>query len=160
MRLEIWELVNSHRLQDGFWQQQNFEAVKAIEVQDLADAERHVSENQIIYQPCCSAAVAVPMPGDVVLSSSRKFGIIGGMVGQAKSEYLIGFNMASVFRNESVVDPGNGGPFHRIATADLVSSNSSVLYRFWGWKRGRAGYAQGANYWVKVSLWYWNNSAH
>lgn len=156
MQLQILELVNSQRSPDGLLCRENFETVKVIDVHCLEDAEKLIAENQIIYLPYQPKAIGISVPGDVVLSANGRVGVISGMVDQANPKHLVGFNMASVFRNESVIDPCNGGRTVRIASADLVNQQQQILYQFWNWKRGSASIGQSANYWMEVALWRWD----
>lgn len=157
MRLKILHLINSNR-SDIFWRLQNFEELKTVDVRHLEDAVSMKQENQIVYLPYEPAVTAVPVPGDIVLSGNDRVGIIGGVLDQAKTEYLIGFNMVGVYRNSRLVDPGNGGPALYISAAELINQNDRVLYQFWDWKRGYAGAGLGASYWAEAALWRWEKS--
>ncbi|CAG0970895.1 MAG: hypothetical protein OIN86_10195 [Candidatus Methanoperedens sp.] len=81
-----------------------------------------------------------PMPGELVriinskdcLIKEGSFGVIEGIVGQRRDEYLVCFNAYSTFKEDSV--SSSGGPAYMIKTSDLVAAVGTKEWYFWKWK--------------------------
>jgi hypothetical protein len=87
-----------------------------------------------------------PMPGDLaqiknshdVLIKDGSYGVIEGIIGERRDEYLVCFNAYSTFRESSV--SSSGGPAYMIKAKDLVDAKKSIEWYFWKWRdRPRAG---------------------
>lgn len=92
-----------------------------------------------------------PMPGDAVMFVGEQFdvllrpnaiGIIQGVVGQKKAEYIVIFNcQGSAFRGKpNAYSNGNesascsGGPGYYIESAFLICSSKTLEFTFWRWQ--------------------------
>lgn len=104
---------------------------------------------------------AKPMPGDAVmiLNSSdslvkdRSIGVIEGIVGEHRENYLICFNDSTFNDGKSVV--ASGGPAYRIDSARLKPTPRIVNKLFWKWKDSpRAG--GGEYYYRSCKVWILN----
>jgi hypothetical protein len=92
-----------------------------------------------IKDPASDTAV-YPMPGGLVrIKNSRdclikegSFGVIEGIVGDARKEYLVCFNAYSTFKDDSV--SSSGGPAYTIKASDLVATTETKEWFFWKWK--------------------------
>ncbi|MGB8216284.1 MAG: hypothetical protein WCE94_03190 [Candidatus Methanoperedens sp.] len=81
-----------------------------------------------------------PMPGDLAkisnshdcLINNRSYGVIEGIIGSKKDEYLVCFNAYSTYRDDTV--SASGGPAYMINASDLMESAESVEWTFWKWK--------------------------
>ncbi len=98
----------------------------------------------------------MPMPGDgVILNYSTfcvgpsAFGVLEGMVGELRDEYLLTFN-ASVFRDGSVSCSGGPGIYIPANRLWLIGEMDAV---FWKWENGCAGAEKGREYELTVPLW-------
>jgi hypothetical protein len=107
------------------------------------DPERFhsISEDNLIKlnEPVNGTAIH-PMPGDLVriinskdcLINEGSFGVIEGIVGQRRDEYLVCFNAYSTFKEDSV--SSSGGPAYMIKTSDLVATQGTREWYFWKWR--------------------------
>lgn len=111
----------------------------------------------------------VPMPGDAVILRGRytgirpgSVGIINGVVGEARDEYLVTWNLygGGAFRGPSFrgsmgreTVSASGGPVPWVRAIELRPAGRHVA-RFWRWRDlPRAG--GGEEYELEVNLWEW-----
>lgn len=82
-----------------------------------------------------------PMPGDLVICpqgsddpwvKAGDVGVIQGMVGESRDDYLICFGAYSTYRDRSV--QSSGGPAYYLATAALLPTEETRTWTFWRWK--------------------------
>lgn len=99
-----------------------------------------------------------PMPGDLVmilnsgdsLVKDRSLGVIEGIVGQYRDEFLVCFN-DSTFNDGEIVN-ASGGPAYLIDSSRLKPSPRIVNKLFWKWKdTPRAG--GGVRYVKSCKVW-------
>lgn len=82
-----------------------------------------------------------PMPGNLVrifnsqdcLIKDSSFGVIEGIVGEFRDEYLVCFNAYSVFRDKDIVS-ASGGPAFFIKVSELKETAETKERPFWKWK--------------------------
>ena len=122
-----------------------------------------------------------PMPGDAVryvgpdpngflhlppdneepeLSAFKRIGVIDGMLGRPREQYLVTWKVIGAFRGgeygekEKGYVSASGGPACFLRSAELTPTNDTVNYPFWCWKTYRKAHG-GEDYRLEVPVWEW-----
>ncbi len=98
------------------------------------------TENKIDEKPSKDGTLQYPMPGDLariknskdVLIKDGSYGVIEGIIGDRRDEYLVCFNAYSTFKDTSV--SSSGGPAYMIKVSDLVATSETKEWFFWKWR--------------------------
>ena len=96
-----------------------------------------------------------PLPGDLVIIANMKeetypnisdgsIGVLDGMIGVPKEEYLVTFNPDTPFRDRGYVSTSGGPAFY--LPASILKYSGPAKRRYWKWKNGISRKDRGEEY--------------
>ena len=109
------------------------------------------NNNSVITSPA-------PLPGDWVVAKNSpdplikedSVGVLDGIIGILKEEYLLTFNPTTPFRDRGYVSTGGGPAFY--IPVHKLKYIGPILKTYWKWKNNIAGAGRNEDYQLAANL--------